>query len=66
MATIKLANMLPGGESETYGKPMEGAVLNIEHVPYAVDSSDEFLRRVIQDEWPHEAVFDAAGPDAAT
>src|SRR5215216_4619924 len=48
-----LANMLPSWESETYIKPLETAVLNPEHTPYAVDSSDDFMRRVLQDEWPH-------------
>jgi hypothetical protein len=57
-----LANMLPGWESETYIKPVETAVLNVEHTPYAVDSPDEFMRRVIQDEWPHEFVLAAIEP----
>jgi hypothetical protein len=57
-----LANMLPGWESDTYIKPLEAAVLNTEHVPYAVDSSDAFMRRVIQDEWPHEHLLAAIAP----
>jgi hypothetical protein len=57
-----LANMLPGWETETYGKPVEAAVLNVEQVPYAVDSTDEFMRHVLQDEWPHQAVLAAVGP----
>ncbi|HEY3038616.1 MAG TPA: DUF2199 domain-containing protein [Pyrinomonadaceae bacterium] len=57
-----LANMLPGWESETYVKPVEAAVLNVEQVPYAVDSPDDFMRRVIKDEWPHEFVLDAIAP----
>jgi hypothetical protein len=57
-----LANMLPGWEDDTYVKPVEAAVLNVEHTPYAVDSTDDFMRRVIQDEWPHEAVLDAIAP----
>jgi hypothetical protein len=57
-----LANMLPGWESETYVKPLETAVLNVEHAPYAIDSSDDFMRRVLQDEWPHEDVLAAIGP----
>ena len=60
-----LANMLPGWESESYGKPVEAAVLNVDHVPYAVESSDEFMRRVIQDQWPHAIVLDAAVPDTS-
>jgi len=57
-----LANMLPGWETETYMKPLETAVLNVEHTPYAVDSSDDFLRRVIKDEWPHEQLLTAVAP----
>ena len=57
-----LANMLPGWESETYMKPLEAAVLNIEHTPYAVDSSDDFMRRVIKEEWPHEQLLAAVAP----
>jgi hypothetical protein len=57
-----LANMLPGWESETYVKPVEAAVLNVEQVPYAVDSTDDFMRRVLEDEWPHEFVLDAIAP----
>ena len=57
-----LANMLPGWESETYTKPVNAAVLNVEHVPYAIDSTDEFMRRVLQNEWPHEVVLDAIAP----
>ena len=50
------------GRSETYIKPVEAAVLNLEHTPYAVDSPDDFMRRVIQDEWPHEFVLAAIAP----
>jgi hypothetical protein len=57
-----LANMLPGWESETYVKPLEAAVLNVEQTPYAIDSPDDFMRRVIQDEWPHEQVLAAIAP----
>lgn len=54
-----LANMLPPWQSETYVKPLEAAVLNIEHTPYAVDSPDDFMRRLLQEEWPHEQVLAA-------
>ena len=57
-----LANMLPGWESESYVKPLEAAVLDVEQVPYAVDSTDKFMRHVLQDEWPHEAVLAAVAP----
>ncbi|HEY7138869.1 MAG TPA: DUF2199 domain-containing protein [Methylomirabilota bacterium] len=54
-----LANMLPAWESHTYGKPLAIAVRDPESAPYAVDSSDDFMRRVLQDEWPHEPILDA-------
>ena len=57
-----LANMLPAWEDETYKKPLETAVLNVEHTPYAVDSSDAFMHRVLHDEWPHELVLTAIAP----
>ena len=57
-----LANMLPGWEEETYVKPVEAAVLNLDHTPYAVDSPDDFMRRVIHEEWPHEFVLSAIEP----
>ena len=57
-----MANMLPGWEDETYVKPVEAAVIDIQHTPYAVDSRDEFMRRVIKDEWPHEFVLEAIAP----
>jgi hypothetical protein len=59
-----LANKLPGWESETYGKPVEAAVLDVDHTPYAVNSADDFMRRVIEDEWPHEVILDATAPEA--
>lgn len=61
-----LANMLPGWEEETYVKPLEAAVLNVEHTPYAIDSSDDFMRRVLRDEWPHEVVLAAIAPIEAS
>jgi hypothetical protein len=54
--------MLPGWESETYAKPVVAAVLNVEQVPYAIDSTDEFMYQVLRDEWPHEAVLGAIAP----
>lgn len=58
-----LANMLPGWENETYVKPLEAAVINVEHTPYAIDSADDFMRRVIKEEWPHELVLAAIAHD---
>jgi len=57
-----LANKLPAWESETYSKPLETAVLDPEHTPYAIDSSDDFMRGVLHDEWPHELVLEAIAP----
>ena len=54
--------MLPGWESQTYVKPVEAAVLNVEQTLYAVDSADDFMRRVIKDEWSHEVVLAAIAP----
>lgn len=49
-----LANTLPAWPSETYAKPLAAAVLDVDHVPYAVDSPDDFMRRVLREEWPHD------------
>ena len=57
-----LANMLPVWEDETFIKPIEAAVINVEHVPYAIASSDEFMSRVLNEEWPHEVVLAAIAP----
>jgi hypothetical protein len=57
-----LANALPGWESATYVKPLEAAVLDPDALPYGVDSSDAFVRRLLREEWPHEPVLDAIAP----
>jgi hypothetical protein len=57
-----LANMLPAWENETLAKPLEAVVLDTEQTPYAVNSSDSFMRRVLEDEWPHELVLAAIAP----
>lgn len=54
-----LANMLPLWEQETYAKPLSAAVRDAESAPYAADSSDPFLRRVLQEEWPHGPILEA-------
>src|SRR5262249_60769605 len=43
----RLGNMLPGWEEETYLKPVDAAVLDQSHAPYAVDSSDGFMKMVL-------------------
>ena len=54
-----LANGLPPWETDTYGKAVAAVVLDADKVPYAVESSDEFMRHVLQDEWPHDLVLGA-------
>lgn len=56
-----LANRLPGWERESYGKPVQAAVLHADHLPYAVGSPDHAMRRVLLEEWPHDIVL--AAPD---
>ncbi len=58
-----LANILPSWGSASYGKPVETAVLDVDHVPYAVNSPDEFMRRVLQDQWPDDMVLHPTTPD---
>ena len=58
----RLANMLPPWESETFARPIRTSVRNHDEVPYATGSSDEFLRKVLTDEWPHELVLNAIAP----
>ena len=58
----RLANVLPPWESETIARPLRAAVRDPESVPVAVDSSDEFLRRVLTEEWPHEEILGAIEP----
>jgi hypothetical protein len=54
-----LANKLPGWECDTYVKPLVAAVVDPDKVPYALDSPDVFMRRVLTEEWPHELVLGA-------
>lgn len=57
-----LANMLPSWEQETYTKPLSAAVVDPEHAPYAESSPDDFMARVLADEWPHDLVLGAIAP----
>lgn len=43
--------------------PVEAAVRNVEETPYCEHSSDPDLDRVLREEWPHEAVFNALMAD---
>jgi len=36
--------------------------LDVDQIPYAVDSQDLFMRSVLDDVWPHEAVLKAIAP----
>jgi hypothetical protein len=58
----ELANMLPGWERDTYLKSLQAAVLDPEKAPYAVDSSDTFMRSLLTKEWAHEPVLNAMAP----
>jgi hypothetical protein len=57
-----LANMLPPWEAETIARPMTAAVRNTDEFPYAENSTDPFLQRVLTEEWPHELVLAAVAP----
>lgn len=57
-----LANMLPGWEEETLAKPLEAIVQDADQTPVASASPDAFLRRVLQETWPHDAVLSAIAP----
>ena len=46
-------------ERETYGRPLVATVRDPDAVPYATESDDLFIRRVLQEEWPHEPILDA-------
>jgi hypothetical protein len=50
-----LANNLPHFGLE--GAPAEARVLDENVLPYVVDSSDEPLSRVLNQEWPHEQLL---------
>jgi hypothetical protein len=56
---LRLANKLPAWEAETYGKPLVAAVRDSAAAPYAADSDDSFMRRVLREEWPREVILDA-------
>ena len=58
----RLANMLPPWENESYGRPLRAAVRDPDAVPYATESSDPQLQRILQDEWPLSLVLDAVAP----
>ena len=51
--------MLPPWEDQTYRRPLRVKVRSPDEVPYAVDSTDADLQRVLTEEWPHEFVLAA-------
>lgn len=55
----RLAHVLPGWG--LLASPVRAVVLNAEHTPYCVGSTDPQLAAVLGDEWPHDIVFDAIG-----
>ena len=61
-----LANKMPAWEAETYGKPLVAAVRDPDAAPYAADSDDAFMRRVLREEWPHEVILDATARGGMT
>ena len=54
--------MLPPWEEQTYRHPLRVAVRNPDEVPYAVESTDADLQRILTEEWPHEFVLAAVAP----
>ncbi len=58
----RLANMLPSWEEQSYGRPLRARVRHVDEVPYAVESADADLQRILTDEWPHESVLAAIAP----
>jgi hypothetical protein len=42
--------------------PVDAVVRNVEHTPYCERSGDSTLDRVLNDEWPHNVIPDAAAP----
>jgi hypothetical protein len=57
-----LANMLPPWEAETLARPLTAEVRDPDSVPFAAASDDDFLQRVLTEEWPHEQVLAAVAP----
>jgi len=55
----RLANMLPPWEDQTYRRQLRVRVQNPDQVPYAADSKDAGLQRILSGEWPHELVLAA-------
>ena len=51
-----LANALPGWG--LLAAPAVARVENPDHTPYIANSSDEGLRRLLAEEWPHDQVLD--------
>jgi len=43
----------------TLARPLDAAVRDADSAPCAVERSDLFTRRVLQDEWPHEPILTA-------
>ncbi len=58
----RLANLLPPWEEETYTKPVAATVEDPDAVPYATESSDDMMQRVLTSEWPHEVILAAVAP----
>ncbi len=57
-----VANALPPFEDRTLERPAVARVLDPDHPPYVVSSTDPGLTAVLTTEWPHELVLAALGP----
>ena len=55
-----LANDVPPWK--LVGLPVKLRVLNVDHTPYCVSSSDELVESVLSEVWPHDDIL-AAWPD---
>jgi len=57
-----LANMLPPWEEQTYRRPLRVTVRDSNEVPYAAESPDTGLQRILTAEWSHGFVLAAIAP----
>jgi hypothetical protein len=59
---VSAANVLPPWEGETLARPLRAVVRDPDSVPFADDSADPFLHRVLTEEWSHDEVLAAIEP----
>jgi hypothetical protein len=58
--------MLPPWESLTIARRLRAGVRDVTKLPYALDSPDLFLQRVLTEEWVHEEILAAIAPYGST